>query len=142
MYTYEYPRPAVTADTVVFAQSPSEGLMVLLVRRGKEPYKDSWAFPGGFMNIDEDAETCARRELEEETGLQVSHIIQVGAFTAVDRDPRGRVMTVAYAALTQLQPVEGRDDASEASWFPINHLPPLAFDHEEILRKTLSIMNL
>lgn len=138
--TYRYPHPAVTADCLVFAQG-AQGLELLLIERRHEPCKGCWAFPGGFMNIDETLEAAARRELEEETGLTVGKLHQIGAFSAVDRDPRERVITVAfYAIIDRPLPVCGSDDARQARWFPVKQLPPLAFDHAEILEKALAQM--
>ena len=139
-YTYDYPRPAVTADCVVFSND-SDGLSVLLIERANEPFKGCWAFPGGFMDMDEDAEACAIRELKEETGLQLEHMKQIGAFTDVDRDPRGRTVSIAYSALVEKRLVIGADDAAQARWFPIDSIPSLAFDHEEILRAALKVLN-
>lgn len=132
-YTYKYPRPAVTADCVVITKE--EQPKVLLIQRGADPYKGYWAFPGGFMNMDETTEQCAIRELEEETGLRVSDVHQIGAYSKVDRDPRGRTITVAYLAIID-KPVQvtGLDDAAKAEWFPLSALPELAFDHAEIMR--------
>ena len=131
-YTYEYPRPAVTADCVVITKEKEP--KVLLIQRGNEPFKGCWAFPGGFMNMDETTEQCAVRELEEETGLKVSNIQQIGTYSKVDRDPRGRTVTVAYLAVIEKpEAVKGLDDAAKAQWFPISALPKLAFDHEEIM---------
>jgi 8-oxo-dGTP diphosphatase len=131
-YTYKYPRPAVTADCVVMTNEATP--KVLLIQRGSEPFKGCWAFPGGFMNMDETTEQCAVRELEEETGLKVNNLHQIGAYSKVDRDPRGRTVTVAYLAIIDAPlEVKGLDDASEAKWFSINALPPLAFDHNEIM---------
>lgn len=135
-YTYQYPHPAVTTDNVVFGFN-GEGLSVLLIKRGIEPYKDHWAFPGGFMNMDETAEEGALRELNEETGIENIYVEQLQAFTKVDRDPRERILTIAFMAFVRQEDygyVKGGDDAKEAKWFSINELPPLAFDHEEILR--------
>ena len=101
-YCYKYPRPALTTDQVIFGFGEGE-LRVLLIRRGNEPFKGKWALPGGFMDMDEDAETCARRELEEETGLKVVNFEQLYAFSDVDRDPRYRVVSIAYYALIRWQ---------------------------------------
>ena len=132
-YTYDYPRPAVTADCVVITKENKP--KVLLIQRGNEPFKGQWAFPGGFMNMDETTEQCAVRELEEETGLKVSKIKQIGAYSKVDRDPRGRTVTVAYLAIIDKpETVKGLDDAAKAQWFPLSALPKLAFDHEEIMK--------
>ncbi len=138
VYTYKYPRPAVTADCVVMTKETEP--KVLLIQRGNQPFKGSWAFSGGFMNMDETTEQCAIRELEEETGLRVSKIQQIGAYSKVDRDPRGRTVTVAYLAIVD-EPVTvtGQDDAAQAEWFPIDALPPLAFDHEDIMRDAISL---
>ncbi len=132
-YTYKYPRPAVTADCIVITKEAEP--KVLLIQRGDEPYKGCWAFPGGFMEIDETTEQCAIRELEEETGLKVDEVHQIGAFSKVDRDPRGRTITVAYLAFVDA-PVEvkGQDDAANAEWFPLSALPALAFDHADIMK--------
>lgn len=136
-YTYDYPHPAVTTDCVIFGYDSKEGLSVLLVQRGGEPYKGCWAFPGGFMRIDENAETGARRELKEETSLDTAYIEQFGCFTDVDRDPRERVITIAFLALVRKTEVKGGDDAADARWFPISSVPALAFDHDRILRVAL-----
>lgn len=138
-FTYKYPRPAVTADVAVITteQEPK----VLLIQRGNEPYKGHWAFPGGFMDMDETTEQCAIRELEEETGLHISEVKQIGAYSKVDRDPRGRTITVAYIArIANAEKVNGQDDAAKAEWFPINNLPPLAFDHEDIMKDAIELL--
>ena len=138
-YTYKYPRPAVTADCVVITREAAP--RVLLIQRGNEPFKGCWAFPGGFMNIDETTEQCAVRELEEETGLRLSSVRQVGTYSRVDRDPRGRTITVAYLALVDAPvPVQGHDDAARAEWFPLSALPPLAFDHAEIMQDVMRLI--
>lgn len=137
-FTYKYARPAVTADCIVVTKESDP--RVLLIQRANEPYKLCWAFPGGFMDMDETTEQCAIRELEEETGLIVADVIQVGAYSKVDRDPRGRTITVAYLAIVESAlEVSGQDDAAKAQWFPINNLPPLAFDHEEIIRDAIAL---
>ena len=138
-YTYDYPRPAVTADCVVITREAVPS--VLLIERGAEPFKGCWALPGGFMDMDETAEQCALRELEEETGLRLAEVRQIGAYSKVDRDPRGRTMTVAYLAVVE-QPfaVQGHDDAAKAAWHRISELPPLAFDHKDILRDAINLL--
>ena len=139
-YTYEYPRPAVTADCVVITKEKEP--KVLLIQRGNEPFKGCWAFPGGFMNMDETTEQCAVRELEEETGLKVSNIWQIGAYSKVDRDPRGRTVTVAYLALIDnAEKVKGLDDAAKAQWFSLSQLPKLAFDHEDVMADALKLIS-
>ena len=139
-YTYKYPRPAVTADCIVMTRESEP--QVLLIQRGHEPFKGCWAFPGGFMNMDETTEQCAIRELEEETGLKVNNLHQIGAYSKVDRDPRGRTVTVAYLAIIET-PIEvlGQDDAAKAQWFPISKLPALAFDHDEIMKDAIALYN-
>ena len=139
-YTYDYPRPAVTSDCIVVTKEAEP--KVLLIQRGNEPFKGQWAFPGGFMNMDETTEQCAVRELEEETGLKVTTIHQIGAYSKVDRDPRGRTVTVAYLAMIdKAKAVSGLDDAAKAQWFPISALPKLAFDHEEIMRDAKALID-
>lgn len=118
-YTYKYPRPAVTADCVVMTKETVP--QVLLIERGADPYKGCWAFPGGFMNMDETTEQCAIRELEEETGMKVSELHQIGAYSKVDRDPRGRTITVAYLAIIDTPVVvTGQDDAAKAEWWSLS----------------------
>ena len=147
-YTYKYPRPAVTADCIVITKEAEP--KVLLIERGDEPYKGCWAFPGGFMNMDENTEQCAIRELEEETGQKVSEVHQIGAYSKVDRDPRGRTVTVAYLAIVDApMAVSGQDDAAKAQWFPLTAFldkpsgkaerPELAFDHEEIMKDAINV---
>ena len=135
-YTYKYPHPAVTTDCVVFGFN-GKALEILLVQRGIEPFKGAWAFPGGFMKMEETAEECAQRELKEETGFTVHSMKQLGAFTSLHRDPRERVVSIAFYALVQSSEVEGGDDAHEARWFSVDDAPPLAFDHDYILRKAI-----
>ena len=132
-YCYKYPHPAVTTDCVIFGFD-GERLQVLLVERGIEPYKGRWAFPGGFLKMDETAEEGALRELKEETGLEGAYMEQFHTFSAPERDPRERVITIAYYALVKIQEVKGGDDAASARWFPLDEIPSLAFDHDYILR--------
>ena len=133
---YKYEHMSVTTDCVVFTYEEGK-LKVLLVQRGGEPYKGMWAFPGGFLNMDENAEQGALRELREETGLKPSAIGQLGVFSDVDRDPRERTITIAWYALVKPSRVVGGDDAAMAAWFPIDGLPPLAFDHRKIFEAAM-----
>ncbi len=135
-YTYKYPHPAVATDCVVFGFDGNE-LKVLLIERGIEPYKGMWAFPGGFMNINESAEQCAMRELVEETGLELTYLEQLKAFSSVWRDPRERVISIAFYALVKSSEVKGGDDAAQAQWFSVDKVPQLAFDHDYILREAM-----
>ena len=135
-YCYKYPHPAVTTDCVIFGFDGSE-LQVLLIERGIEPFKGKWAFPGGFLNMDETAGEGAMRELKEETGLENAYIEQFNTYSEPGRDPRERVITIAHYALVRIQEVKGGDDAAKAQWFPIDEVPQLAFDHDKILRDAM-----
>ena len=135
-YTYKYPHPAVTTDCVILTFH-EERLKILLIKRGIMPFKGSWALPGGFLRMDESAEQGAVRELREETGVTGCTIKQFHTFSAPGRDPRERVITIAFYALMKWQHAEGADDAELAEWVPLDHLPPLAFDHAEIIRTAL-----
>ena len=137
-YTYKYPRPAVTGDCIVITKEVDA--KVLLIQRADEPYIGCWAFPGGFLNMDETTEQCAIRELEEETGLKVNDVHQIGAYSKVDRDPRGRTITVAYLAIID-NPISvlGQDDAAKAEWWPLSALPQLAFDHNDIINDAYTL---
>jgi len=139
MYTYEYPRPGLTVDVVIFTLRENR-LQVLLVQRGEPPFAGRWALPGGFVQIDESLEEAAGRELAEETGVQQAYLEQLYTYGDVGRDPRGRVVSVAYYALIPADaPVqaEGGSDARQARWFPVQGLPQLAFDHAEIVAYAL-----
>ena len=135
-YTYEYPRPAVTVDAVLYGWKEGK-LYLLLIQRKKDPFQGKWAFPGGFMDIDETPEAAVRRELSEETGIQVEDgFVQLGAFGALHRDPRHRTVSIAYTNLLkgELPKVKGADDAADACWFSMDSLPSsFAFDHDHIL---------
>lgn len=139
-FCYPYPHAAITTDCIVFGYDPNKTLRVLLVKRRNEPYKDCWAFPGGFMEIDEDLETCARREVMEETGMALGEVFQFRSYSAVDRDPRERVITVVHFAFEALVEVKGSDDAAEARWFDIDNLPELAFDHRTIIHELFEFL--
>ncbi len=132
-YVYDYPRPAVTTDCVIFSFDGHD-LRVLLIQRGNHPYKGCWAFPGGFLRMNETLEEGALRELEEETCLKPELVEQFHAFSSVERDPRERVITVAFYAIVKMSEVHGGDDACDAKWFRIDDVPHLAFDHDYILR--------
>lgn len=136
-YCYKYPHPAVTTDCVIFGFDGKD-LKILLIERGIEPFKGYWAFPGGFLNPDESAEEGALRELKEETGIESPYIEQFHTYSDPNRDPRERVITIAYMALVKIQDARGGDDAADARWFPVNNTPKLAFDHDVILRDALS----
>ncbi len=135
-YTYEYPRPALTVDCVIFGLDESHKLKVLLIQRAHGPFQGQWALPGGFVDMNEALETAALRELEEETGVKDVFIEQLFTFGAPGRDPRGRVVSVAYYALVNLEehPVQAASDARRVKWFQTDQLPALAFDHEHILQ--------
>lgn len=139
-YTYEYSRPNLAVDCVVFGLDQPNSLKVMLIRRNLPPFQDEWALPGGFVRIDESVDAAARRELQEETGLEKVFLEQLYTFGNVDRDPRERVVTIAYYALVNLQEhfIQAATDASEAAWFPITQLPPLAFDHDEIIATAIA----
>ncbi len=131
-YHYKYPHPAVTTDCVIFGFDGSD-INVLLIKRGLDPFKGCWALPGGFLRMDESASECAKRELKEETGLDTAFMRQLHTFSTPGRDPRERVISIAYYALVRLSEVCGGDDASDAQWFALSDIPNLAFDHNDIL---------
>ncbi|MEN8116380.1 MAG: NUDIX hydrolase [Bacteroidota bacterium] len=133
MYKYKYPRAALTVDAIVTVKEAGT-TFVLLIQRGQEPFKNKWALPGGFIDIDETLEEACIRELEEETGLVVNYMEQFRAYDAINRDPRHRTISVVYSAeLKEKQDVKGGDDAARAEWFSSDELPELAFDHSQIL---------
>jgi 8-oxo-dGTP diphosphatase len=143
-HCYDYPRPSVTVDLVVFARDKTNhcNIKVLLIKRGKDPFEGQWAIPGGFFNEGETTEQAAKRELKEETGCELDSVKLIGVYSDPNRDPRGQVITIAYLAeLDDVVDVEGRDDAAEARWFDLGKLrvdiqqgrTHLAFDHDKIL---------
>ncbi len=136
-YQYKYPRPAISVDIVVFRQAVFKR-KVLLIKRLKPPYADQWALPGGFLELDETLESAACRELLEETGLKCLNLRQLNAFSAVNRDPRERVISVAFLAeISDDQIAVAADDAKEAEWFAVDRLPALAFDHCQIVEQAI-----
>lgn len=141
-YTYEYPRPALTIDALIIARD-KDGAKLLLIQRGQEPFMNKWALPGGFIEMDEDLESGIAREIEEETGLKLSEFSQLKTYGAPNRDPRHRTITVAfYKVVSECLPVKGMDDAICAQWFLINDLPPLAFDHQQIVDDAIVYLKL
>jgi len=139
-FTYEYPRPALTVDCVIFGYDGQKALKVLLIQRANEPFKDQWALPGGFVDMDEDLQTAALRELEEETGVKNVFIEQLFTFGDPGRDPRGRVVSVSYYALVNLleHPVQAASDARNVEWFSVETLPRLGFDHDRIVQVAIN----
>ena len=132
-HTYDYPRPAVTVDLAIISREPSR--RVLLIRRKNEPYRGCWALPGGFIEMEETLEESARRELMEETGIKAGKLTALGVYGDPGRDPRDRVITVAYLAevnAAKVRPIAA-DDAAEVGWFSLRRPPKLAFDHAKIL---------
>lgn len=137
-FTYAHARPALTVDCVVVGFE-ERALSILLVRRGGAPFAGAWALPGGFVHVDETVEMAARRELEEETGLRIGYLEELGSFSALDRDPRERVISIAHVALLRgpLPEVHHGSDAAATAWHPCDALPELAFDHEAIVTLAL-----
>lgn len=135
-FTYDYERPALTTDCVVFGLDQDD-LKLLLIQRDIEPFEGSWALPGGFIHIGESVDDCARRELHEEAGLKDIYLEQLYTYGQPDRDPREQVVTVAYFALVNLveHTPEASTDARNAAWFDLDDLPKLAFDHKDIVKK-------
>ena len=133
-YSYEYPRPAVSADIAVFRKA-GQNLEILLIRRKNPPFQGMWALPGGFMEINETLEETAARELEEETGLKNIDLKQFKTFSNVDRDPRTRVVTTVFYGMVTMEnsTAKGGDDAEKAEWFPLDKLPKVGFDHGKII---------
>lgn len=135
-FCYSHPHPAVTADIVLFTVRDAR-LQALLIRRRNPPFQGNWALPGGFLDVDEDLAGCAKRELEEETGIRNVYLEQLYTFGKPGRDPRERVISVAYYALTASEQLTlaPASDAAEAAWFAFDDLPQLAFDHRDIISK-------
>lgn len=138
-HTYAYARPMVTVDAVVLSPGDAH-LGVLVIKRGKPPFKGKWALPGGFIEMDERLRESMARELEEETGLQGVRLEQIGTFGDPGRDPRGRTIAVVYLALVERKrhKVTAGDDAADAAWLPVSDLPRMAFDHNDIVDYALA----
>ncbi len=138
-FTYPHARPSVTVDNIVIGSDGQNPPSVLLIKRGRQgtPFYGCWALPGGFVDENEDLEVAARRELREETHIEVAGpIYQIGAFGTPGRDPRGHVISIAYLSYVPLStPFHADDDAKEAKWWPLNALPELAFDHAKIIQE-------
>jgi 8-oxo-dGTP diphosphatase len=139
--TYDYPRPAVTVDCVVFGlgrnSGSTDGVQILLIERRSEPYEGCWALPGGFVDPDETAEDAASRELEEETRLNRVRLEQLHTFSTPGRDPRGWVISIAFVGIVDPEAcvIEAQSDARQVRWFDLDSLPKLAFDHGEIVAR-------
>jgi len=135
-FCYDYARPAVTAD-ICFFTVVEDDLRILLIRRGEEPFKGSWALPGGFLREDETLDECAARELEEEAGISGAYLQAFATFSKPDRDPRYRVITAAYFALVSAanHVLKSGSDADDAEWHSMSRLPRLAFDHRDIIEQ-------
>jgi 8-oxo-dGTP diphosphatase len=140
-YVYEWPRSMVTVDSVVFLRDKT-GPKVLLIKRKKEPFRGRWVFPGGFLEMDEELADGAARELAEETGLVGVELEQMHTFGTCGRDPRGRVIGVAFVGTVgpDNAAIKAGDDAAEAGWFDIDQLPELAFDHDKIAKMAIEKM--
>lgn len=139
-FTYDYPRPAVTTDCLIFKCSQA-GDALLLIRRGRPPYQGMWALPGGFMEMDETLEQTALRELEEETGLKGIRLEQFRAFSGLDRDPRQRTIGIVFYGFADEEAIaKAGDDAADADWFSLEKLPPLAFDHNLVTHEALQML--
>ena len=140
MHTYNYPRPALTVDCIVFGLDAELELKIMLIKRDISPFQGEWAIPGGFVRMDETLEQAALRELREETGIHDVFLEQLYTFGDLERDPRDRTITVSYYALINLveQEIQAATDASEANWFRISEIPKLAFDHDRILQTAIA----
>jgi 8-oxo-dGTP diphosphatase len=139
-YVYDWPRPMVTVDAAVFDVSGDKPRM-LLIKRGNEPFKGQWAFPGGFVEMDEELEEAAARELAEEAGLAGVKLEQLYTFGKCGRDPRGRNITIVFIGITKNTKIKSGDDATEAKWFEIGRLPQMAFDHDNVAAKAIKKLN-
>jgi len=141
-YDYQYPHMAVTVDVVLFDISSNEA-SILLIKRANAPFKDFWALPGGYVDMEEKIEAAALRELTEETGAEIKEINFLDFFDDILRDPRERTVSFAFWATTQqqMQSIQAADDANDAQWFPVQKLPQLAFDHQLIINRAIKNLN-
>ena len=141
-YTYDYPRPAITVDVVLLNKTSTE-VHCLLIQRKNAPFKDAWAFPGGFLDMNETLKEAAMRELQEETGITEINLQQFKTYDAIDRDPRHRTLSTVFVAITDNinQIPKAADDAQDVKWWPISQMPLLAFDHQQILDEILKSKN-
>ena len=142
-FTYKYPRPALTVDSLIFFKDNSD-IKILLIQRGNPPFKNSWAFPGGFVEMHETLKNAASRELYEEAGVQNIDLKQLYTFDAIDRDPRHRTISVVFYGFSKSLDIEIKagDDAKNVAWYSLNNLPELAFDHKEILEFAIKKLRL
>jgi 8-oxo-dGTP diphosphatase len=141
-FTYQYPRAATTADAIVFRRKANKPEL-LLIQRADDPFKNQWALPGGFLNMDETLEECVLRETEEETGLRGLKFEQLAAFSSLNRDPRHRTITIAFFAWAkENQQAKAGSDAKNLAWFSLDQLPVLAFDHDEIIKAAIKKLGL
>jgi 8-oxo-dGTP diphosphatase len=142
-YTYQYPRASLTVDIAIFCEFEGR-TKVLLIQRGNEPFQDRWAFPGGFIEMDETLTESAVRELHEETGMQEVKLQQFKTYGNPGRDPRGRTVSVVFYGFTKIENsmVAGADDAKNAGWFALDEIPDMAFDHNVILKELIAYLNL
>jgi 8-oxo-dGTP diphosphatase len=140
-YTYKYPRPAVTTDCLIFSRSGNQ-LYLLLIQRDSPPFEGKWAFPGGFVEIDENLDDAAYRELKEETGIVHTSLFQFKTYGEVNRDPRGRTISIVYYGFinSDNDMSKAGSDARAVKWFSVNNLPELAFDHNEIITEALDFI--
>lgn len=142
-FSYAFPRPAVTTDCIIYGYNVFSEQMILLIERKFDPFKGFWAFPGGFLNMDESAEEGVKREVFEETGIYIEKLDQLFTASLVDRDPRGRVISIVFITKVDMSitSISAGDDASNVRWFNLKELPKLAFDHDQILSIALERIN-
>jgi 8-oxo-dGTP diphosphatase len=140
VYSYPFPRPAVTLDCIIYRKNTDNIYEVVLIKRGKDPFKNKWALPGGFLEMDEELEAAAKRELFEETGIVHNALQQIFTVGTIGRDPRHRTISVIYSGMfdDKIMKIKSGDDASAAGWFAINKLPTLAFDHNAVIKKAFT----